>query len=249
MTIPGVFFELYSAELPRQGPGDSECTRRAFGMLDSLPEQPRIVDFGCGSGAQTLDLARLCRGRITAVDFYQTFLDELERRVEAEGFGDRVSTLQGDMGQVSFKSDSVDLIWSEGAVYNIGLETALKTWKPFVKPGGYIVVSECSWLVPDPPQEIKAFWDGAYPGMKDEAGNLVAIRACGYEALGHFKLPSETWWRGYYDHLARRLTGFEQRHAGDPEAKEVAKEARDEMDMFRRFSDCYGYLFHVMKCP
>ncbi len=52
------FIELYCS-LPRGGPGDNVSTRRAFEMLEHLPDEPRILDLGCGPGMQTLELARL----------------------------------------------------------------------------------------------------------------------------------------------------------------------------------------------
>ena len=38
-----VFFEVHSG-LPREGPGDNESTRKAYLMLDDLPEKPRILE-------------------------------------------------------------------------------------------------------------------------------------------------------------------------------------------------------------
>jgi ubiquinone/menaquinone biosynthesis C-methylase UbiE len=68
--------------LPRQGPGDAASTTRAFAMLALKTDKPRILDVGCGPGAQTIDLARLSNGAITALDSGQTFLDELEARIK-----------------------------------------------------------------------------------------------------------------------------------------------------------------------
>ena len=51
------FFELFG-DLPRQGPGCGEATLRALELLKDLPPQPKVLDIGCGSGMQTLILAR-----------------------------------------------------------------------------------------------------------------------------------------------------------------------------------------------
>jgi len=52
-----------------------------------LPEKPEIPDFGCGSGMQTIDIARLFpKGYITPVDIYPAFPEELTKRVTAAGF-------------------------------------------------------------------------------------------------------------------------------------------------------------------
>ena len=41
-----------------------------------------------------------------------------------------------------FGYEGYDVIWSEGAIYNIGFEKGVKDWKRFLKTGGMMVVSE-----------------------------------------------------------------------------------------------------------
>ena len=55
--FPEVLYELFR-DMPRQGPGSNECTRKAFKRLSHLPKQPHILDIGCGSGMQTPELAK-----------------------------------------------------------------------------------------------------------------------------------------------------------------------------------------------
>ena len=78
-----VFFEIHK-NLPKESPGGDEYTRQALQMLPALC-QPNILDIGCGSGAQTLELARLTDGHITAIDTHQPFLARLQTQVTALG--------------------------------------------------------------------------------------------------------------------------------------------------------------------
>jgi len=57
------FYELFEA-LPRGGPGDNRSTRRAFNTIPKLPEQPLILDIGCGPGVQTIELAKISKRQI-----------------------------------------------------------------------------------------------------------------------------------------------------------------------------------------
>ncbi len=90
-----VFAEVHD-DIPRGGPGDFESTRKAFRMLKALPEQPEILDLGCGPGVQTLDLAGLTEGAITAVDNHEHFLGRLREAVAQRGLANRVTVLEGD---------------------------------------------------------------------------------------------------------------------------------------------------------
>ena len=57
--------------LPIEGPRDNESTKKAYRMLKGLPENPRIIDIGCGPGMQTIELAKLSGGhRRGAIEFF-----------------------------------------------------------------------------------------------------------------------------------------------------------------------------------
>ena len=44
--------------LTRQGPGSPEMTMKALSFLDDLSKISRAADLGCGTGGQTIVLAR-----------------------------------------------------------------------------------------------------------------------------------------------------------------------------------------------
>lgn len=46
------------------------------------------------------------------------------------------------MFELPFSANTFDIIWSEGAIFIIGFEQGLREWKPFLKLGGYLVLSE-----------------------------------------------------------------------------------------------------------
>ena len=65
----------------RQGPGSDTDTLKVLGFIGIDPKKPlKILDIGCGSGAQTLTLAQYLEVKITAVDLYPKFLDKLNER-------------------------------------------------------------------------------------------------------------------------------------------------------------------------
>ena len=136
----------FFAGLDRQGPGDDAQTRRALSFIDGLPPRPRIADIGCGTGRQTAVLASALDGPVTAVDLLPEMIEGLHRQMETEGRTEQVTGIVASMLSLPFAEASFDLLWAEGSIYNIGFEKGLTQWRRFLKPDGFIAVTECSWL-------------------------------------------------------------------------------------------------------
>lgn len=234
--------ELYRG-LRRKGPGDAAFSLEILRSLPPLPAAPRIADMGCGSGAATLLLSRHFNSRVMAVDFSSVFLDELRDHARTEGLEHLVTTVHADMGSLDWPDASIDLLWSEGAAYILGFENALRKWRRLLPEGGVAVVSEMNWFTSDPERAVRAIWDEAYPTMGTEARNIERAGHAGYELLEIRRLPSAAWWANYYDPLRERLQQIDD----SPFMRRVARESEEEMALFERHSDSYGYTFYVMR--
>jgi len=243
-----LFFEIHSG-LPREGPGDDASTRKAFGMVSLLPGPSKILDIGCGPGMQTLELARLSGGRVIGLDFHLPFLRRLKESAAAAGLSGRIRCIGGSMADLCFRAAAFDLIWAEGSIYIMGFEKGLGTWRRHLKRGGHIAVTEVSWLKPDPPAELKEFWEAGYPAIQDIESNLQAIRGCGLEPVGHFVLPESAWWDHYYRPLEERVALLRRKYADRPDALELLDAETLEISLYRRYASWYGYVFYIMKDP
>ncbi len=240
-----IFFEIH-CDLPREAPGDDESTLRAFRLMQAVPEAPRVLDVGCGPGAQTVALACHLLAEITAVDTHQPFLDELNRRAREAGVAERVRTVNASMFTLAF-DEPFDVIWSEGAVYIIGFEDGLRAWRKLLKPGGYVAVTELSWLQPNPPLEALKFWQEGYPGMATVEENLARLQRAGYYPVAHFTLPESAWWESYYGPMAARIAQLREKYHDNAEALGFLEMEAAEIELYRQFSAWYGYVFYVMQ--
>lgn len=244
--FPQVFWDVHS-DLPREGPGDNESTKKAFNLLKDLPKNPRILDIGCGPGMQTIELAKLSGAQIIALDVHQPFLEQLKNSIKTENLSDKIKAIKGDMFNLEFEDNSFDLIWSEGAIFVIGFEKGLREWKRLLASGGYVVVSEMCWLRPDRPDEIVEFMNNVYPMIKTVEGNLDVVKKCGYRVVDSFDLPAKSWWDNYYDWIEPKLPSMKTKYKDDKEALQFIVYQETEIDMFRKYSDYYGYVFYILQ--
>ena len=231
--------------LDRLGPGDEAFSRRILAGLPALPDRPRIADLGCGTGAGALLLAEWLDAPVRAVDLSSVFLADLEARAQVRGLAHLITTVEADIGQLEWPAGCLDLLWSEGAAYNLGFARALRTWGPLLAPGGIAVISELSWFTEDAPAPVRAYWQEAYPEIGSEAENMARAIDAGLEVLGVARLPTEAWWDNYYGPLRRRMAALGQ-HA-DPVMQEVIAETALEMSMLREYGDAYGYSFYLLR--
>ncbi|WP_406661751.1 class I SAM-dependent methyltransferase [Methanolobus sp. ZRKC3] len=240
-------FEIYDG-LPRQGPGDNQSTERAFKVLPELPANASILDIGCGVGMQTRQLAKMCEDcRITAVDIYQPYLDTLMKNATEDGSSEKITTLCGSMDDLPLEEQSFDLIWAEGSIFVMGFQKGLEYWKKFLKDGGFMAITEAAWFTDKPSEEVFRFWEGCYPDIKTIEENEKVIETAGYTVIDRFKLPDSAWWDDYYIPMQERLDRIEDRFKENEEAKSIIEFSRTEIEVFRKHSDEYGYVFFIMK--
>jgi SAM-dependent methyltransferase len=214
--------------------------------MSDLSESPRILDVGCGPGMQTVELLRITSGTAVALDIFPEMIARVRAGAESAGVSDRLETLQQDMKEMTFPESSFDVVWSEGAIYFLGFEAGLRKVKDFVKPGGYVAVSESVWLKPDPPPEAVEFWK-EYPEIDTVSAKLEVIEHIGYKSVGHFIFPAAAWTEHYYDPMEERIAEKTEEWRGVPEAEAVLKAARKEIATFRKHSDYFSYAFFVMR--
>jgi SAM-dependent methyltransferase len=230
------FFELHK-DLPREGPGEPADVAWA-GALAKVTPDARICDAACGPGADIPALRTLVpEGHITALDLCERFVETARTRV---GDDPAVTLHNGDMAQIK---GPFDFIWCAGAVYFLGVQKALETWRSALAPGGCVAFSQLCWFTDAPSEAARAGW-AAYADMTDEAGVLAAIKAAGFEALGTRRL-SDAAWEGYLTPIDHRIAVLAEDDR--PDMQSVLDEARAEAALWRAHRAEFGYLLCVVR--
>jgi SAM-dependent methyltransferase len=246
MTPEEFFYQVFEF-LPRQGPGCTGATRKAYSYLPPLPGDAKILDIRCGSGTQTRDLAGLTSGIITAVDNHQPFIDAVTARAQKDGLAGRINAACASMDALPFEPGQFDLIWSEGAIFIMGFEKGLRAWKPLVKKGGFLVVSDAVRFEANPPAELMQYWENAGYPLLSEQERVEQIRTLGLRLVAMYRLPEVGWWENYFVPMLTRLGKLRKTHGSDPACAAIFETLEHEVEMYRKYKRYYGYTFFVMQ--
>jgi len=128
-----------------------------------------VLDFGCGAGAEAIEMATLGAGRVVGFDISQKWLRLAQQQAEKAGVGEQcefVSSVAGSV-QVIVSLDSFEHFADPDAV--------LRTMHSVLEPGGCVLVSfGPTWYHPLGGHLFSVFpW--AHLAMKEEA--LIRWRA------------------------------------------------------------------------
>jgi SAM-dependent methyltransferase len=235
MTIlSDAFFTLHSG-LQREGPGDSDSLSWALEVAGT-PARARILDAGCGPGADLALLSDLRPGAIlVGRDLHAPFID----RIRAD-----LPHVIAECGDMLTPDGQFDLIWSAGAAYAPGIAAALTAWRPHLRPSGSIAFSDALWRTGRPSPPARAFWQAEYPQMCDLPQHLERIEGLGWRIKGARWL-GDVAWESYYLPLQNRINAL--RPSAEVGMTAVLEEAQAEIDIWRTYGAEFGYYLTVVQ--
>ena len=244
MNMEANTIDLLFGGMKKLGPGDDTYTLK---VLKSLPvnEFSLVVDAGCGAGRQTLVLSKELKTKIHAVDNHEPFLNALAKQAKEESIDDWIQIHCMDIARIPDTFKNIDLLWSEGAAYNIGFSNALITWATALNSQGLVVVTELTWLSKSIPVRVKHFFESGYPDMKQHEDNIQIAEKSGYRVLDTVVLPQSSWVEGYYDLLEPRAKTLMNHE--DPGVREFSREILEEIEIFKISKGSYGYVFYILQ--
>ncbi len=237
----------YFGRLERQGPGSVESTVRALSFIDNFSDELEIADLAFGTGGQTMVLAQHTKGTITGLDLCPGFIAKFNANAEKLGLQDRVKGIVGSMDNLPFQNEKFDVIWSEGAIANIGFQKGLNYWKGFLKKGGYIALTYESWFTDERPAEIEKFWVDAVPEMGTIGHNISIMQKTGYSLVAAFILPEECWTDTYFIPQKAVQKAFLEDNAGNKTAETFVGYMKHEAELYSKYKQYYGYVFYIGK--
>jgi SAM-dependent methyltransferase len=100
-----------------------------------------VVDFGCGSGANSLLLAR--RGaRVVGLDISESLIALAERRLEINGVGRCAKFVVGSAHDLPLRDGSIDVVFGIAVLHHLDLAAASREVFRVLKTGGRAIFQE-----------------------------------------------------------------------------------------------------------
>ena len=237
----------YYAQLKRQGIGSDEMTAKALSFIGTTTSDTRILDVGCGTGGQTMVIAQTVSGQITGLDALPRFIDIFNENAAKLKVQDRVSGIVGSMESLPFPNESLDVIWCEGAIYNVGFARGWREWRNYLKHDGYLAVTDASWLTEERPPAIEDYWRHHYPGITTVAQNVAIMQESGYVPVAVFTMPENCWTDNYFAPQISVQDAMLKKYHGNTVVKEFVEGCRHEERMYHDYNKYYGYVFYIGK--
>jgi SAM-dependent methyltransferase len=151
------------------------------------------------------------------------------------------------MDNLPFADEELDIIWSEGAIYNIGFEKGVADWRRYLKAGGILVASEITWLTDSRPEEIQSYWDGEYPEIDVASAKIRLLERHGYSPIGYFVLPEHCWLDQYYRPMQARFNDFLNRNGNSKEARAIVAAEQREIALYETYKAHVSYGVYIAK--
>jgi SAM-dependent methyltransferase len=216
LAVSRATYERYASP-----PGDTAYPLEfAFHLVGDVRGK-RVVDFGCGSGANTALLAN--RGaHVWGLDISEDLLRLARRRLTSSGYAGGVTFIAASAHDMPFPDAAIDLVFGMGILHHLDLDLASREVLRVLKPGGRAIFQEpvrnsavlralrplVPWQAPDVSPYERPLTDGelrrfasGFSRASMRAFDLPHVR------LGRLLPGVRHYWRTLYDWDRRLLRG------------------------------------------
>ena len=116
-----------------------------------------------------------------------------------------------------------------------------------LKNDGFLAVTEIVYLVNNPPAPLTQYFENEYPDIKAVEDKIGIIQKERFQLISHFTLPKSSWLDSFYLPMEEVIARLNKKYQGNEIALGVFEEMKMEINLYKKFSDFYGYEFFIMQ--
>lgn len=240
----------YYDSLSYHCPSSEEITKKVLKQIQLKVPHPAVANIGFGKGNECLLLARQYQ-HVVAVENNGDYIESFRERLHQENLADRVQITEAPLDQLPFGEESFDLILSEGGINYSDFGFRINSWKPFLKDGGYLALSElCVFKEVELPYELADFLCDSFPFREIETIDykIAQIKDAGYRICGQHKLP-DSCWIDFYEDKAECYEAMPQRWKNSKEGRQVEEYIENYKYFHSMYREYFGYVYFILRKP
>lgn len=222
----------------RHCPGSDAITAKVLRGIKLKSAEPQIANICPGTGEQAILLAKAYKnGSITAIDEDGLFFYSIMGKAKQARFQNRVKTALAPLTDLPVGKESLDLILSEGAFEELDFGKRLCEWRKYIKPGGYLAMSElCLLTDKELPGELHDYFDNAYHYREIESidYHIGQIKEAGYKLHTRVILPDECWFN-YFESMKEGM------------GKEFVSGIEEDIEHYLTYKEYFAYVYFVIR--
>jgi SAM-dependent methyltransferase len=201
-----------------------------------LPNGAQVLDYGCGEGELSLQLALWHRATITGVDPNPEAIARCRSKLPG-------TFLAEPFQPERFQPASFDLIANLGA--SPGMPQLLREVAPLLRPAAHLLIGDIYWRRP-PSDTYLAFLGATGASTPTLDDHHAALRASGF-TLEQTLLASDADWDRYEHDYDANMVAFLNTHRDDPAWSEFETRRRAWRTMYLQHGrGCMGFaLYHA----
>ena len=146
----------------------------------------------------------------------------MDEKIIENNLSERVFSYSMDMNDPDFANEEFDIVFCEAAIDIIGFKRGLTNWRRLLKPKGYMVVSDITWIG-NPSSESRKFWNDIYSEVDTIENKISQISKLGFEFVDYVVVPKEEW-KDYHKKLERNLNSLSSNKSAKAFSKQIKKE-------------------------
>ncbi len=176
--------------------GSMEATRE-LAELCHIGRGHFVLDVGCGVGATPCYLAKAANCQVVGVDLLERMIEQSRERAKVQGVLGRVEFTAADARKLPFEDNLFDAVITESVnVFFDDRREAMGEYVRVTRPGGYVSITEMTWLRPPTPEAQEYYKRVAYIEALEAGGWTELLEQAGLKevvgAAHPVDIPSES---------------------------------------------------------